>query len=89
VVTAATLATAGDVIAQKVSFDAAQKEQPPPERKRQTLRDWDLNRMFMFAAFGGFYTGAVQHVWFNVLNAPSVARFLPANGAVKQALART
>ncbi|KAJ1485184.1 hypothetical protein T484DRAFT_1794552 [Baffinella frigidus] len=52
VVTAATLATAGDVIAQKVSFDAAQKEQAPPARKRQTLSDWDLRRLFMFAAFG-------------------------------------
>ncbi|KAJ1485179.1 hypothetical protein T484DRAFT_1794531 [Baffinella frigidus] len=89
VVTASTLATAGDVIAQKVSFDAAQKEQAPPARKRQTLRDWDLNRMFMFTAFGGFYTGAVQHVWFGILNAPAVARFLPAKGVVAQALART
>ncbi|KAJ1468782.1 hypothetical protein T484DRAFT_1920083 [Baffinella frigidus] len=90
VVTAAVLSTAGDVIAQQLTCRREQRKLPAVLRGKLTRSKWDLKRTMMFAAFGGFYTGAVQHVWFGLLNSPAVAQLLPAFGTsgVSQALAR-
>lgn len=83
------LSTAGDVIAQQLTCRREQRKLPAVLRGKLTRSKWDLKRTMMFAAFGGFYTGAVQHVWFGLLNSPAVAQLLPAFGTsgVSQALA--
>jgi len=51
------------------------------------LRKLDLRRTAMFMIFGGFYTGAVQHVWFGFLNSAALSPCLP-DGTVSRAIAR-
>ena len=59
IATGGALALAGDVIAQSL---LSEKKGFPPE-------DWDKARTAAFVAFGGIYTGGVQHFIFGFLNA--------------------
>jgi len=52
VVTAAVLATTGDLIAQKVARRRAQLELPAVLRGKLTRTKWDIKRTMMFAVFG-------------------------------------
>lgn len=65
IATGGALALAGDVIAQSLTSEKRGPEGNyvfPPE-------DWDKVRTAAFVAFGGLYTGGVQHFIFGFLNA--------------------
>lgn len=91
VVTAVVISTAADVIAQQLARRRAQLHLPASLRSTLPLAKWDIERTLMFAVFGGFYTGAVQHTWFGMLNSPAVSQFLPVigSGVVSKASAAT
>ena len=62
---------------------------PAGQRNTLPLSKWEIERTLMFAVFGGLYTGAVQHVWFGMLNSPTVSLLLPVvgSGVISRALA--
>ena len=61
IATGGALALAGDVIAQSLLSEVRPRSFPP--------KDWDTVRTAAFVAFGGIYTGGVQHFIFGFLNA--------------------
>lgn len=61
IATGGALALAGDVIAQSLLSEVRPRSFPP--------EDWDEVRTAAFVAFGGIYTGGVQHFIFGFLNA--------------------
>ena len=61
IATGGALALAGDVIAQSLLSEVRPRSFPP--------EDWDKVRTAAFVAFGGIYTGGVQHFIFGFLNA--------------------
>jgi hypothetical protein len=61
IVTGGTLALVGDVIAQSLLSEVRPRSFPP--------EDWDKVRTAAFVAFGGIYSGGVQHFIFAFLNA--------------------
>ena len=88
-VTAVVIAAAEDITAQQLVSRWTHLH--PPAGLRNTLPHpkWGIERTLMFAVFGGFYTGAVQLVWFGMLNSPAVSLLLPVvgSGVVSKALA--
>jgi len=56
VVTAAVLATTGDLIAQQAARRSAQRKLPAVLRGKRTRSKWDLKRTIMFAVFGEPHT---------------------------------
>jgi hypothetical protein len=90
VATAAVLSTGGDLVAQRLAFDSAQRALPAALRRRYAPADWDARRTLMFAVFGAVYTGAIQHAWFGLLHSAEVARLLPCvgGGTLSRTIAR-